>query len=322
MFEILKNIFSDMILPYRSFFSWLRVKLLTFILWLLLWVFFALPFLLFALFYAWNYQLDFKWEFSQSWILNLSLIIIYTAIVLWYFYNFMVLGKYYLKLKENWKKEKFKVLKHFFKRKTIQRFMLLNIIFWTSALVLAFLWILILNLIKDFYWFETSVILASSSVFSAFSIILVSFTLIVFYIFYRVIFSYTFVLDEEVWAIKSIKKSFKHTSGFTKLISSLVIFLIFATIYLPFYNLERNFEKESWNVQSYLIMLKNWVPEKYENLFSALKLRYNWKTEEELLSHKKNLDYILYAIIVWYFILFFWMWTMLYISIYNNIIKK
>lgn len=322
MFEILKNIFSDMILPYRSFFSWLRVKLLTFILWMLLWVFFALPFLLFALFYAWNYQIDFKWEFGQSWILNLSLIIIYTAIVLWYFYNFMVLGKYYLKLKENWKKEKFKVLKHFFKRKTIQRFMLLNIIFWTSALFLAFLWILILNLIKDFYWFETSVILASSSVFSAFSIILVSFTLIVFYIFYRVIFSYTFVLDEEVWAIKSIKKSFKHTSGFTKLISSLVIFLIFATIYLPFYNLERNFEKESWNVQSYLIMLKNWVPEKYENLFSALKLRYNWKTEEELLSHKKNLDYILYAIIVWYFILFFWMWTMLYISIYNNIIKK
>lgn len=322
MFEILKNTFSDMILPYRSFFSWLRVKILTFILWMLLWVFFALPFLLFALFYAWNYQIDFKWEFGQSWILNLSLIIIYTAIVLWYFYNFMVLGKYYLKLKENWKKEKFKVLKHFFKRKTIQRFMLLNIIFWTSALVLAFLWILILNLIKDFYWFETSVILASSSVFSAFSIILVSFTLIVFYIFYRVIFSYTFVLDEEVWAIKSIKKSFKHTSGFTKLISSLVIFLIFATIYLPFYNLERNFEKESWNVQSYLIMLKNWVPEKYENLFSALKLRYNWKTEEELLSHKKNLDYILYAIIVWYFILFFWMWTMLYISIYNNIIKK
>ena len=322
MFEILKNIFSDMILPYRSFFSWLRVKLLTFILWLLLWVFFALPFLLFALFYTWNYQIDFKWEFGQSWILNLSLIIIYTAIVLWYFYNFMVLGKYYLKLKENWKKEKFKVLKHFFKRKTIQRFMLLNIIFWTSALVLAFLWILILNLIKDFYWFETSVILASSSVFSAFSIILVSFTLIVFYIFYRVIFSYTFVLDEEVWAIKSIKKSFKHTSGFTKLISSLVIFLIFATIYLPFYNLERNFEKESWNVQSYLIMLKNWVPEKYENLFSALKLRYNWKTEEELLSHKKNLDYILYAIMILYFILFFWMWTMLYISIYNNIIKK
>ena len=322
MFEILKNIFSDMILPYRSFFSWLRVKLLTFILWLLLWVFFALPFLLFALFYAWNYQIDFKWEFGQSWILNLSLIIIYTAIVLWYFYNFMVLGKYYLKLKENWKKEKFKVLKHFFKRKTIQRFMLLNIIFWTSALVLAFLWILILNLIKDFYWFETSVILASSSVFSAFSIILVSFALIVFYIFYRVIFSYTFVLDEEVWAIKSIKKSFKHTSGFTKLISSLVIFLIFATIYLPFYNLERNFEKESWNVQSYLIMLKNWVPEKYENLFSALKLRYNWKTEEELLSHKKNLDYILYAIMILYFILFFWMWTMLYISIYNNIIKK
>ena len=322
MFEILKNIFSDMILPYRSFFYWLRVKLITFMLWLLLWVFFALPFLLFALFYAWNYQIDFKWEFGQSWILNLSLIIIYTAIVLWYFYNFMVLGKYYLKLKENWKKEKFKVLKHFFKRKTIQRFMLLNIIFWTSALVLAFLWILILNLIKDFYWFETSVILASSSVFSAFSIILVSFTLIVFYIFYRVIFSYTFFLDEEVWAIKSIKKSFKHTSGFTKLISSLVIFLIFATIYLPFYNLERNFEKESWNVQSYLIMLKNWVPEKYENLFSALKLRYNWKTEEELLSHKKNLDYILYAIIVWYFILFFWMWTMLYISIYNNIIKK
>ena len=322
MFEILKNIFSDMILPYRSFFSWLRVKLLTFILWLLLWVFFALPFLLFALFYAWNYQIDFKWEFGQSWILNLSLIIIYTAIVLWYFYNFMVLGKYYLKLKENWKTEKFKVLKHFFKRKTIQRFMLLNIIFWFSALVLAFLWILILNLIKDFYWFETSVILASSSIFSAFSIILVSFALVVFYIFYRVIFSYAFVLDEEIWAIKSIKKSFKHTSGFAKLISSLVIFLIFATIYLPFYNLERNFEKESWNVQSYLIMLKNWVPEKYENLFSALKLRYNWKTEEELLSHKKNLDYILYAIMILYFILFFWMWTMLYISIYNNIIKK
>ncbi|MBB1565142.1 hypothetical protein HG430_003825 [Candidatus Gracilibacteria bacterium] len=322
MFEILKNIFSDMILPYRSFFSWLRVKLLTFILGLLLGVFFALPFLLFALFYAWNYQLDFKWEFSQSGILNLSLIIIYTAIVLGYFYNFMVLGKYYLKLKENGKKEKFKVLKHFFKRKTIQRFMLLNIIFGTSALVLAFLGILILNLIKDFYGFETSVILASSSVFSAFSIILVSFTLIVFYIFYRVIFSYTFVLDEEVGAIKSIKKSFKHTSGFTKLISSLVIFLIFATIYLPFYNLERNFEKESGNVQSYLIMLKNGVPEKYENLFSALKLRYNGKTEEELLSHKKNLDYILYAIIVWYFILFFGMGTMLYISIYNNIIKK
>lgn len=326
MFRAVKNTFSDVLKIYKNFFLWFKIKLISSIFWIILWIILVLPIILISLFYSWYFQVDpssfSNWTFWKDNFLNLSLIIIYFLFILSFLYSYFVIWIFIENILKNKQKEKFIVYKNFFNKNNIKKYFKITIIFILFFIIISLFWIFIINIVKNIYWLDWAIKETWKWILNVFSIIFIFILIFTFYIIYRFSFSYLITIKENSNILEAFKKSFNMTKWINKLIKTFVILALFLTMYFPFYSIKSNFETDKYNIQIYWNMLKNWVKKWEERNFDYLKLKYWTENLKEIEKKFIDTNRIIDIINIIYYILFFSFWTIIYISIFNNIIKK
>lgn len=330
-----KNFFKDVFFLYKIFFSWLIIKIISIFSAILLWIILIIPNIILTLIY-----IHFNWidinsisfvspTLSENFWLNVFLIINYILFIIWFFYWFFFLARYYNEILKEWKNVWLKYLKKIFDFSMFKKYFKANtffLIFWSMILGI---WIIFMFFIQSFAFIKNSVWLAEWWNYNFFFIILslFSFCLVfgIFYLIYRFAFCYAFLIDEEISVRKSLKKSFEKTSGIKKFIKTILIIFIFLTFYFPFQLVEKNLEKEKENIENFIVLSKyessgKVLEAEYKNIYNQLNLKYWWDTNE-IYNKYLTIDQIIKILNIVYIILFFGISSMIYISIYRNIIK-
>lgn len=342
---MLKNIILDIILLYKNFFFWFKVKFFSWIFSIILWILVTIPTAILTLFYAYTKNIStdqiniYAFDFEKIDDNFLIFLIILNSIffIIWFFYCYFFLGKFYLELLEKRKRFEFKIkniFKNFFDFENIKKFLWLTIIYW------SIIW-LFFTIIFYYYTDLLSIPAIKGSVnmflitwetdkniwYIAFLTIILLFILI--YFSYKIIFSYFYILDEKNWIFESIKKSFKSTSlkKFTKIILCLFIVLFpFLWAKTIFQNTILNLETEQRDIFYYNLLKKN--PDRIKesddtlHLYNRLDLKYFWANDNDLKIKFLSLSYTKYFLIILEFLFVFWTVIMIFTSIYKNIIKQ
>lgn len=302
MIQIIKNIFGDISLLYKSFFHWNISKILIVIFAFLLWILVSLPFfaILWIVVYfdpidwkdiAYNYYTTESFGLSLMtalssylWYIILEWILFILAV--WFFmfgYSYKTISLTNLNL-SYLNQEKIGFFKNiYFNFSTIWKY--LWVISWISLILLVpFLLFLIIFAVTLFslWWLDVVSNMVRESYTNPFTIIVwVSFftlLLVFLYLAYRMSFSYVIMLDDKNYTEKQkalfyVKESFKISSG-VKIFKFLLMVIIYTIILLPF--------------------------------------DYIWGKVEEM-----ELVSFLYWILI--FFVFGWVFEMLVVSIYKNI---
>lgn len=241
MFKLMKNVFADILLLYKSFLHFNLSKIIIFAVSILHAIILALPFILvlWGVYYyviqTWNAHIIDNYLFSFFVILGFFIVFVS---FLYYFVLQTKLNLSYIKgTKLGYSKNfyfNFKLFINYFKTMTLSLlivllpFIIYKIIFLFSV---DFVW-----------WIESARALIESKIFNSFSIgikILEIVTLISFiYLTYKTLFSIVILVDESKWekfngAFHYIKKSFKLTKGYLKSFKFIVITLLVFIMSLP-----------------------------------------------------------------------------------------
>lgn len=329
MKKIIKSSFENIFLLYKNFFNWLWIKISSIILTSLTWIIFVLPLFLIWLFYGWYFKIDmesfFNWTISNDTFLNVIMFLIPIVFGIFYYFHNLILLEYNLNLIE--KKKNFNIWKIFFSKKNLKIFnnyIIVIALFSIILLIIISLFIFIFSWLIQYFWINEIEKIASSNIFSTPGIIFLIFLIWSFYLFFRLSFSFAFLVDENISALKAIKKSLKQTSWikiFFKIISVLAIFWVFL---LPLKVFENYQNIKVTRIEKYAILANkyNKLTEQEKPIFEALKLKFSWIDSKTLENDYKNLKISLFLISIIYFVFFSWIIHMVYINIYNNLIKK
>jgi hypothetical protein len=137
-------------------------------------------------------------------------------------------------------------------------------------------------------------------------ILLVLFSLLFLYLYYRVVFSYFIFSDDKYYdenknVLSYIKESFNKTRKIKDLFKYISIFVIYIILILPINYLDQTLEKRSIDFKNYFTYL-NFLEEEKNNMvqndiyyIESLKLNYGGLTTDEV-SKKININ-ILYSIL-------------------------
>lgn len=339
MLKSLKNVFFDLFLLYKNYFSWTKVRIFSWIFGYILWWIIALPVLILAIFYwykNWIKPDSIIWDYWNNVTLYLLNIAVYFCIAIWFLYNYVFLIKFYKWLISEKKNLNFALFKNFFDKKLFSKSFFLLIIFvatfWWIALFLMF----VLSNLNSFIWLKESLNIIQNSYFNIFTILFFIGVIIIIYLFYKFIFAFAFLVDEDLSIKESLIKSFKKTKWFKKFFNTFVVTFIIMLLYSPFYNFQDNFKKEKEDLSQYIKYTLALAEEQKQTTiwwekisltdeqrlkYQTLSLKYQNKSGEET---KKLYEYVnssLWIISFVYFFLFFGIGIMAYTSIYNNIIK-
>lgn len=333
MSTTIKIIFKDLFFIYKRFFSWFLIKIKVFLLANIFSTIFILPIILIWLFYIWSNNLDSKnittWTLWNDNFINFLMYFTTFTYAFFYFYYNIFFIKYYLKILEKRQKINFEVFKNFLNIKMFLKYVwvsfLLLFIFWIITLLL----IILLTIFIKYFWFNNAVEI-SSKVLSIPAIIFLLIVLLSFYLFYRLFFSYAFIVDKEIWVLESLKLSYNSTYSYKKFIKTCLVTLMFLTIYFPFYSTKLWLERNKIEIEKYVILHnKKELSENDKNILQNLEKKYSWLKIEEIEKVYKSSAFLIswptnyiniFSIIE--FIFFFWIWSLVYTSIYLHIIKK
>lgn len=332
---MLKNIFSDIILLYKNIFFWFKIKLSAFILWIFSGFIALIPSSIITIIYYWNI-----WEKSfnifqitpenlDNYFLIFLVFLNYFTLIIWFLYSYIFLIKFNLEIIEKRKKFDFKILKNFINKKNFTRFFSISTIFLCIVLFSFFILWFIYNQILDIPKFKGSINLFFLTWETDWNIWLLALSIIpiilwFFYLIYKIIFSFVFMVDKESCTIESIKLSFKNTS-FKKFIKTLFVLLL---ILFPFLIMNYFFDKIIIKSKENLFEIikyrelkeKNNFSDEEKKVFDILNLKYFWANQNDL-----NKVYIFSLVILFWveflwFLLIYWAFSMSYTSIYKNII--
>lgn len=332
---MLKNIFSDIILLYKNIFFWFKIKLSAFILWIFSGFIALIPSSIITIIYYWNI-----WEKSfnifqitpenlDNYFLIFLVFLNYFTLIIWFLYSYIFLIKFNLEIIEKRKKFDFKILKNFINKKNFTRFFSISTIFLCIVLFSFFILWFIYNQILDIPKFKGSINLFFLTWETDWNIWLLALSIIpiilwFFYLIYKIIFSFVFMVDKESYTIESIKLSLKNTS-FKKFIKTLFVLLL---ILFPFLIMNYFFDKIIIKSKENLFEIikyrelkeKNNFSDEEKKVFDILNLKYFWANQNDL-----NKVYIFSLVILFWveflwFLLIYWAFNMSYTSIYKNII--
>lgn len=332
---MLKNIFSDIILLYKNIFFWFKIKLSAFILWIFSGFIALIPSSIITIIYYWNI-----WEKSfnifqitpenlDNYFLIFLVFLNYFTLIIWFLYSYIFLIKFNLEIIEKRKKFDFKILKNFINKKNFTRFFSISTIFLCIVLFSFFILWFIYNQILDIPKFKGSINLFFLTWETDWNIWLLALSIIpiilwFFYLIYKIIFSFVFMVDKESCTIESIKLSLKNTS-FKKFIKTLFVLLL---ILFPFLIMNYFFDKIIIKSKENLFEIikyrelkeKNNFSDEEKKVFDILNLKYFWANQNDL-----NKVYIFSLVILFWveflwFLLIYWAFNMSYTSIYKNII--
>lgn len=334
----IKNVYNDISLLYKNILHWNISKLIILIWGSILWILSIVPFaILFAIysFFSWINFFDFinswiNWVFMTSLFWNLLYLISLLFFTLSYFFTFVLLinlyNSYLLWSKISYLNNKYLDYKLYFK------YLLLSIYNFLILLIPVLIFILLIVLLIYFFWWIDNVtnlvFSTSSNAFSIISLILFIFLILtIYYISYRLVFSYLLLLEDKflkIWIFQIIKESLVITSKLKTFFKFTLLLLIFLTAYLPISVLDTYINwnyKDLNNYSSYLNLneedksnLKSINPYTYE----WLDLKYSWKGVSEINS-LENMFYIFSILFsIFKFIFIFWVFSMFLNSFYKR----
>lgn len=342
MFNLVKNTLFDILSLYKNFLHWNISKIIIRIYSVLLALVAILPFLIIYFIYSiftensffyyiwallsWNLVNDIFWFW-----LHLIIVLVF---LLFFLYSYLLL--FYLNLKYlNWDKSSYFDNK-FLDKKTIIKYLILTLsIFWFLLIPFVFFVILTAILLFVLWWIQDVLIMVYSWPINAFSIFaLLFFVISLFlsiYIFYRLVFSYFFLIEDNKNE-KSIKKllfeSFDKTKWFSKAFKTAILFIIFWFFYLAFsypgaINNLKYAEITSYNQY---INLPQETKDYYKNLnnyyYSSLELAYWDYSSSDIEKMLNRYFYLNIFFKVLEFLFIYWFISMLLTSIYFRIIKE
>lgn len=334
MLKTIKFVFSDIILLYKNFFSWLFFKTKAFLVTNIFLAIIALPFGLIWLYYVWLNWLDVakfsNWQLWDSNFLNFLMILLYGLAFLIFNYFYFFLLRYFSKFLEERKKPDFPIFKNFFSFKIFFRYLWLISIILSIFGILIWIFIFCIFYYNWIYWLENAEKNIANSIFSFPSILAFSTIFFGFYLFYKIIFSFAFLIEENTKIFESIKKSFSNTKWFKKFVKTAFVTLVLLTLYFPFYSIKTSLETDYKNIIDYANFVQTWqVKDTEKNYFLQLRHKFKNMSNEDLQKKYQATAFLIAYpnnfinfFSVLYFILFWWIVPLAYLSIFNNIINK
>jgi len=340
MVNILKYTFKDIILLYKNLLHWSISKILIFLystfIWFLSIVPFAIVFYIYSLF-SWIAFLDFINSVINSVFMidlfwNILYLISLFSYIISYFFSFILFIKLYNGYLE-WNKTLY-LNKSYLDYKLYLKYLLLTLLGLLIFILPIFVFLIIIFvLILIFGWVDatTSIVIWNySNLFSIISLVFFLLLLVwLYYLFYRFIFSYMILVDKrfENLSIKEIfKKSYNITKWYKKFIKTTFIFILFLSLYLPFFVTSIYI---SWNyndLNSYSEYL-NLKPEDQVNmkwintyLYEWLEQKFDWKKINFVNSMQSRYYIYLKLFNILEFLFIFWVFTMILNSVYNRVI--
>lgn len=338
----IKSLFLDVSLLYKNIIHWNLSKILIF-LWGIICGFiaiipFALLFLIFWFFsdisfftYIWALL---NWTYTGSFTWDIIYFLSIWGFILWYFFNFVLL----LKLNSSyilWEKLSYKK-NEYLNYKLFLRYLLLSILNLLVLLVPILLSILILSLIIFAFWWiaEVSVMVINDpkNIFSIISLLVfIALCILLFYLFYRLIFSYFLLFEKENEDQKIhslIRKSFNKTSWFKKFIRFFVLIIMVFTIYLPFSIVWTyiNWNYEDLNDYVTYISLNDSDKETLKQIssykYNNLELKYSWLELSDIERSQYKFYYFSIIFSIFKFMIIFWVFSMFLTSFYYKNIRE
>ncbi|MDD3794281.1 MAG: hypothetical protein PHI37_05700 [Candidatus Gracilibacteria bacterium] len=338
----IKSLFGDISLLYKNFVHWNISKLFIFLLGIISGFITIIPFALVFFIFSFFSDISFltyigallNGTYTGSFLGDIIYFLSLGAFILGYFFNFVLL----LKLNSSYiSGEKLSYKKNeYLNYKLFLRYILLSLLLFIIFLIPILVSIFILGLI---IWAfggiaEVSVMVIDSpqnsfSIISLFIFILLC--IVIFYLFYRFIFSYFFILDEDNKSKKLyniIIYSFHKTSGFKRFLKFLLSMIIVYTIYLPFSIVSTyiNGNYEDLNKYASYMNLKQEDKETLKQInsyeYNSLEMKYSGK---DLLEIEKSQFRFYYASIIFSifeFIVIFGVFSMFLTSFYNRNIRQ
>lgn len=355
--NLFKKIFSDIFKLYKNFGHWFLSKivififslLVAFIIWSIFFIFYnflntdltfskilssffqsldisslisSIIYVFWLVWYA--FWLIFVWDFS-----SILYLLWWLSFLLFYFFSeilFINLNKKYLENKRlSVKKNKY------FDYKLFLRYLSLNFYFFIFIIICFILFFILLKIFVFAFWWTTNAWLliqkwAWNLVSISSFVLFIIYFLIFIYFLYRFIFSYIFILENSVW--KSIKKSFKKTKWFKKVLKFLAVILVFFTIYLPFLFLGKSLEQNRYEVNFYALYTfyaeKNKVEMNAEQkqMMQVLDKKFAWKTKDDLKAMNEKINFYIIFYSLFNFLFLTWVFSMIFVSSYKRIILE
>lgn len=178
-------------------------------------------------------------------------------------------------------------------------------------------------------WVSIAVQLWEKNIFSIVSFILLVITYIsVFYLLYRLSFSYLILLDKENYPEEKnakfyVKESMRITSSPYKVFKILVIVILFTLIMLPFLIIWRTIDDKYNNMRSYVayelyLSEAREFTERETYAYSLLKLEYDNIDKGELRVLINNYSFYQTLFYIFNYLFIFWVFEMVFTSFYVN----
>lgn len=340
-FDYIKNNFLDVFLIYKNFLHWNVSKLIIFV-WstIVLWFISVVPLIIILYVYSIFTWVDIikliDWDISWNLAFNLIgyffLFVIISVYFIFFSYSNVLLMKinnYYLE----WKKLPYKENDYLNIKKIIKFFnlSLLNILILLIPVLIFLISIGLLILISGGIANANQIVSTWINNYLSISglISLVLSSLLLVYLYYRVVFSY-FILsddnyyDENKTALSYIRESFNKTKKVKNLFKYISIFIIYVILVSPISYLDQKLEKRSIDFKNYFTYL-NFSEEEKNNIsqediyyVESLKLNYGTLTADEIGKeiNKNSIYYVLYTILD--FIFLYWLFIMVTSSFYRR----
>lgn len=356
MISLIKSIFWDIISLYKNFWHWIFSKTLISISRYLVALLFILPFLIVLIVIVWFspysfleyqkiiqdilialYPLGNNFLWFSIWITLIS--ILFVLMIVWWiiamFYNRILLAKLNLRYID-WKKLKYKKNLYFDRKMFLKYFtlslQLLVILF--IPIILFVVWFLILFFV---FWGASWVnaIMDNTWTTNWFSIVSFFYFLVCLWLFiyliFRLYFSYFILVEDNKKTIKQcIKKSFKVTKWYKKLLKFIGIMLVLFAAYMPFNYISQVIDYNAKSI-SYYVWMKQyiWKGSAQEKLtqeefygFTQLEQNYRTLSEQELVGKAKFMGIMSWIYFIFHFVFLYGIFDMVLLSFYKRELLK
>lgn len=337
MISLIKNVFFDITLLYKNFLHWNASKVIIYVYALILSIISVIPLVFIYFIYAvltWNSFIEiilamYNWSQVSTIFWNIVLLLFSILFPLVYFFSYILIFKLNLSYID-WKKLKYKKNSYFdfvLMRRFFLNLLLFFIIISSPILIMLLLTSIFIFFMWGVEWFLSYISSNTWFLFPILSFLFVAtFVISSIYLAFRFFFSFFILIEKDYWVFKSLKKSFKKTSWFKKLLKSFVILLISLVVLLPFNYIWFTVSKASEELyfySNYLSLEEETASTLYsvnEEYYDYLTIKYDWVNLEE--ANNKSLFYsiVLNLFVIFSFLFYYGFMPMLLTSMYKRVI--
>lgn len=331
MLNLIKNVFSDILLLYKNFLHFNISKIIIYLVSILYSIVISLPFVLILwwLYYyivsSWDIQIIF-WNILLSSFFIILAIVWFLWVILSFSYSYVLITKlnieYLSGKKLNYNKNyyfNFKLFLTYFKTMLLTFFIIISpFLIWAFLLFIIIVIVWGLDSARQISesWFINFITVSSLSLFI---IVLLIFA----YLMYKTIFTLIVLVDESKWKnfkapIYYVKRSFELTKWFKKALKFTVIFLLTIIVSLPISFPLESYINSNERMRDYFEIVNNPLHNFDESYSNFLISKYSWEDQEYLVKELSKNEKIRYFLEFLNFLFIFGLFEMMFLSFYRR----